>query len=73
MPVYIQNIATSVPENSVKQSLVRDKMKQYVARKPLTRRIIHRIYSKSGIEKRHTVTEDLHSNGSSPFFSKMMV
>lgn len=70
MSVYIQNIATSVPECSLKQTLLRDKMKQYVSKHSTTRRIIHKIYSNSGIEKRHTVTNDFHSNGHSRLFFK---
>jgi predicted naringenin-chalcone synthase len=70
MPVYIHNIATSVPECSVGQPFVREKMKQYVGRDPLKRRIIHRIYSKSGIEKRHTVVDDFDSEGGNKLFFK---
>jgi predicted naringenin-chalcone synthase len=70
MPIYIQNIATSVPDTSVEQSLIRDKMKEYVNDQPVTRRIIHRIYSHSGIEKRHTVADDFHADGQPPLFFK---
>lgn len=70
MSVYIQNIATLVPEFSVKQSSIRDKMKQYMGGDPLSRRIIHRIYSKSGIETRHAVIEDFQSNGREELFFK---
>ncbi len=70
MSVYIHNIATSVPGCHVRQPFVREKMKQYVSRDQLKRRIIHRIYSKSGIEKRHTVVDDFHSDRSNKLFFK---
>lgn len=68
MAAYIQNIATKVPEQSYDQSFLRDQMKEYVADKELTQRIIHRIYSNSGIKKRHTVIPDFNANGDPRFF-----
>ncbi|HEX6981366.1 MAG TPA: type III polyketide synthase [Balneolaceae bacterium] len=68
MPAYIQNIATVVPEQSYEQSFLRDRMKEYIGDRKATQRIIHRIYSKSGIEKRHTVIHDFNANGSPRFF-----
>jgi predicted naringenin-chalcone synthase len=70
MPVYIQNIATAVPKESFEQSFLREKMKKYVSGRPATERIIHRIYSNSGIDKRHTVVNDFHSNGHPRLFFK---
>lgn len=63
MPVYIQNIATAVPENTFDQDFLREQMKTYVSKRPATRRIIHSLYTNSGIEKRHTVVNDFHANG----------
>lgn len=68
MTVYIQNIATVVPDQSYEQSFLRDRMKEYISDKEITRRIIHRIYSNSGIEKRHTVIHDFNANGDPRFF-----
>lgn len=70
MPVYIQNIATSVPEHSFNQDFLRDRMKEYVSNERATESIIHRIYSNSGIQKRHTVINDFRQNGHDPFFFK---
>lgn len=70
MPVYIQNIATAVPEESFEQPFLREKMKKYVSERPATERIIHRLYSHSGINKRHTVVNDFHSNGHPRLFFK---
>lgn len=68
MSAYIQNIATKVPEQSYDQSFLRDRMKEYIADKELTQRIIHRIYSNSGIKKRHTVIPDFNANGDPRLF-----
>lgn len=63
MAAYIHNIATAVPERSYKQDFLRERMKEYVGQRDASRRIIHRIYTKSGINKRHTVIDDFRSNG----------
>lgn len=68
MSVYIHNIATVVPEQSYDQSFLRDRMKEYISDEEMTQRIIHRIYSKSGIKKRHTVIHDFNANGDPRFF-----
>ncbi len=68
MPAYIQNIATLVPEHFFEQNFLRDRMKEYISEREATKRIIHRIYSKSGIDKRHTVINDFNANGDPRFF-----
>lgn len=68
MATYIHNIATAVPDTHFEQSFLRDQMKSYLSSRPATRRIIHRIYSNSGIDKRHSVINDFRSNGHAPFF-----
>ncbi|HKK47218.1 MAG TPA: type III polyketide synthase [Balneolaceae bacterium] len=68
MPAYIHNIATVVPEQSYEQQFLRDRMKEYITDEEKVQRIIHRIYSNSGIEKRHTVIHDFNSNGDPRFF-----
>lgn len=68
MTAYIHNIATVVPEQSYDQSFLRDRMKEYISDEKMTRRIIHRIYSNSGIDKRHTVIHDFKANGDPRFF-----
>lgn len=70
MPVYIQNLATAVPEGHFGQPFLRDKMKNHVSSQAVTRRIIHSLYANSGIEKRHTVVDDFHSNGHGRLFFK---
>ena len=68
MATYIQNISTVVPERSYDQNFLRDRMKEYISDKEITQRIIHRIYSNSGINKRHTVIPDFNANGDPRFF-----
>jgi len=68
MAAFIQNISTAVPEQSYDQDFLRERMKEYISDDKMTQRIIHRIYSKSGIDKRHTVIRDFHSNGDPRFF-----
>lgn len=68
MPVYINNIATAVPTHFYKQDFLRDRMKEYVSDNRTTKSIIHRIYSNSGITKRHSVINDFRQNGHARFF-----
>lgn len=58
MAVFIHDIATSVPPSSSDQQHIREVMKKHVGTDRKTEAIIHRIYSQSGIEKRHSVIED---------------
>ncbi|MDZ7716038.1 MAG: type III polyketide synthase [Balneolaceae bacterium] len=68
MGVYLHKIATAVPDQSYEQSFLRDQMKKYISNERTTRSIIHQIYSKSGIEKRHSVIKDFHANGDPRLF-----
>lgn len=70
MSAYIHNITTAVPKHFFEQDFLRDRMKQYISSGKITQRIIHRIYSKSGISKRHTVVNDFNKNGAPRFFFK---
>ena len=68
MAVFIHNIETTVPKRSYRQDFLREQMKEYVGQREASKRIIHQIYARSGIEKRHTVIEDFRSNGSPKLF-----
>jgi predicted naringenin-chalcone synthase len=68
MPVYIHQIETGVPETVYDQNYIRDFMKEHVSDKELTKRIIHRIYSQSGISQRHTVIKDFDNDIPVPDF-----
>lgn len=70
MPAYINNIAAAVPQHFYEQDFLRDRMKEYVGDKRATKSIIHRIYSNSGIRKRHSVINDFQQNGHARFFFK---
>lgn len=60
MPVYIHDISTSVPKGSNSQDSVREIMKSTLGTDRKTQAILHRIYSQSGIEKRHSVIDEFH-------------
>ncbi|SMO96101.1 type III polyketide synthase [Gracilimonas mengyeensis] len=62
MPVYIHDIATAVPPHASRQQHIREVMKQHVSTDRKSEAIIHRIYSQSGIETRHSVIEDFVDN-----------
>ncbi|MFW6348216.1 MAG: type III polyketide synthase, partial [Cyclonatronaceae bacterium] len=69
MPAYIHHIATGVPENYFTQPFARDFMKHHIADRPALKRVLHSIYARSAIEKRHSVIRELHEeNGSGIFF-----
>ncbi len=68
MPVYIHDIVSSVPEVSYEQDFIREKMKDYLGKDRRTQAIIHRIYSQSGIRKRHTVVDDFEQEPAGPLF-----
>ncbi|TYP94120.1 putative naringenin-chalcone synthase [Fodinibius salinus] len=70
MSAYIQNISTAVPQHYFEQDFLRERMKEHISTSKNSERIIHRIYSKSGIKKRHTVIDDFNTNGSARFFFK---
>jgi predicted naringenin-chalcone synthase len=68
MAVFVHDIATSVPTYSSNQQHIRDVMKKHVGTDRKTEAIIHRIYSQSGIEKRHSVIEDFMPDNQGQLF-----
>lgn len=58
MPSYIQNINTVVPEFQYQQDDLRDMMKEIVDGTERDRRVLHHVYSRSGIQTRHSVVND---------------
>jgi len=59
MSVFIHSIATRVPVHVYPQPYICDIMKAQLGTKRETTAILHRIYSQSGISKRHSVLPDL--------------
>ncbi len=57
MPAYIHHIATGNPAYTYSQAYTRDRLKDWAV-DPKTKRLIHAIYNRSGIETRHSVTGD---------------
>lgn len=68
MPVFVHNIATAVPPYASRQQHIREVMKQYVGTDRKSQAIIHRIYSQSGIDTRHSVIEDFMDNPKGSLF-----
>ncbi len=62
MPVFIHDIATSVPPFFSDQQHIREVMKKHIGTDRKSEAIIHRIYTQSGIEKRHSVVQDFEPN-----------
>lgn len=57
MSAYIHHIATATPPHAYAQDDTRDRLKAWT-RDPKTRRLIHAIYNRSGIQTRHSVSGD---------------
>lgn len=72
MPAFIHDIVTANPETSIDQHTIRELMKSKLADDRKTQAILHRIYSQSGIEKRHTVIHDFLDENASAFFSRAL-
>lgn len=68
MSVFIHDIATATPPFSSDQQQIREVMKEHIGSDRKTQAIIHRIYSQSGIEKRHSVIEDFTNNEKGTLF-----
>lgn len=68
MSVYIHQFATQVPNNYYTQDYLRDRMKEFMDLDKARQRFIHRIYSHSGIDKRHSVIDDFDKNGEARLF-----
>jgi predicted naringenin-chalcone synthase len=71
MAVYINDITTAVPDSFEHQQNVREIMKESVPGDRKTRSIIHRIYSQSGIEKRHAANYDFNEDTEDGFFKRV--
>ncbi|WMT56141.1 type III polyketide synthase [Truepera radiovictrix] len=57
-PVFAHGIATAVPEGVVPQEGAREVLKRHFGDDRLLQRLVHRLYSQSGIETRYTVVPD---------------
>ncbi len=68
MAAYIHHIETATPPFSYHQDEIRDRMKEIVPGTERDRRIIHHLYSRSGIETRYSVIDDFRMNGSHTLF-----
>ncbi len=68
MPNYIHHIETAVPGYSYTQNDLRDRMKKIVHGSDREIRMIHALFSRSGIKTRHSVVNDFREQGSHTLF-----
>jgi len=68
MPVYINHIATAVPEIWHSQQYTMNFMKKHLAKDRMTSMILHRLYTNSGIEKRYSVIDEIGEGGGRGIF-----
>lgn len=64
MSVYLHHIETTTPKHVYRQEELRERMKEIVQGSERDRRVIHHIYSRSGIDTRHSVVDDFRKDGS---------
>lgn len=65
---YIHSIETAVPEFKYQQTELRDIMKDVVGSTKREKRIIHHLYSNSGIDTRYSVVDDFKDRKSPKLF-----
>jgi predicted naringenin-chalcone synthase len=68
LPVFIHNIAAAVPRTAYRQSFLRDVMLRQFEGSRRTQNLVRRVYDASGIERRHSVVQDLDGAADSPLF-----
>jgi predicted naringenin-chalcone synthase len=68
MSSFIHHIETTVPGYSYKQDYLRDRLKEIVQGSDRENRMIHALFSRSGIETRHSVVNDFREHGSHTLF-----
>ncbi len=56
--VYLHQLATAVPRYAIPQSHARDSLKARLGDNRLAQRLVHRLYSQSGIETRYSAVAD---------------
>lgn len=67
MPAHIHHIATQVPGHAYSQAEARERLKAWSA-DPKTKRLIHAVYGRSGIETRHSVSGDFKAGAATELF-----
>jgi predicted naringenin-chalcone synthase len=56
--IYIHTVATVLPDTAYSQVEAGERMKKQYSDNRMLERLVHRVYSQSGIEKRHSVVKD---------------
>jgi len=68
MPSFIEHIKTSVPRFKYRQDELRELMKGIVDGSERDRRVLHQVYSRSGIDTRYSVVNDFRQTGNHSLF-----
>jgi predicted naringenin-chalcone synthase len=68
MPAYVHRLASAVPESAYAQAWSSELMQTHVESRPATKRVIRSLYRNSGIERRHSVVNDLAPGGGEGLF-----
>ncbi|WP_069130682.1 type III polyketide synthase [Rhodohalobacter halophilus] len=68
MSAFVHTILTAVPKYSYHQEELRDRMKEIVPGSERDKRIIHHIYSRSGINTRYSVVDDFRKTANHQLF-----
>lgn len=68
MASWLHHISVKVPDHAYSQQVIREQMKELVANTERQKRILHRIYSASGIETRHSVLDDFKKSSDQRLF-----
>ncbi|TLD72823.1 type III polyketide synthase [Phragmitibacter flavus] len=67
MPAFIHHLSTLTPTCKYRQDFVRDRMKSWAGDEK-TRRMIHAVYNRSGIDTRYSVLDDFRSETGGTLF-----
>ena len=62
-PVFIHQLATAVPQHAVPQTFARETLKAQLGGDRLAQRLVHRLYTQSGIDTRYSVVPDFAEPG----------
>lgn len=68
MSVYIHAIETVVPEYAYRQEDLREQMKELSGRTETEKRLIHRLYARSGIDTRYSILGDFQPGESQQLY-----
>ena len=72
-PVFIHQLATAVPQYRVPQAHARETLKAQLEGNRLAQRLVHRLYTQSGIETRYSVVPDFAAPETTPTIADKVI